>query len=72
MKKIVLLSRWVSIDKNIVSALEQLIKRNEGQVRPMDRSPSVPIHYLYACSSNDGTNVLLKRPLLLIVSSPDA
>jgi len=38
---------WVLVDKHIVSAWEKLCKRNEVQVRPMARRPSVPIDYLY-------------------------
>jgi aspartyl aminopeptidase len=34
---------WVLVDKHIVSAWEQLCKRNEVKVRPVVRSPSVPV-----------------------------
>ncbi len=35
----------VSGDKNIISAWEELRKGDEGKVRPMVRSPSVPSIY---------------------------
>src|SRR6266567_1243665 len=34
---------WVLVDKHIISAWEKLCKRNEVKVRPVARSPSVPV-----------------------------
>jgi hypothetical protein len=67
-----LYARWfagrVFVDKNIVSAWEQLRKRDERQVRPVVRSPSVPFDYLYNYSRYSRTKVLRPRPLLLTLS----
>src|SRR5215469_8447547 len=42
-KEIILVRLWMPVDKNIISAWEQLCKRDEWQVRPMYRNPSVPV-----------------------------
>src|SRR5438105_1500674 len=53
----------VPIDEEIISAWEQLLKGDEGQGRPVVRCPSVPLDYLYICSSN-------YRTLVLNIASP--
>lgn len=35
----------VLVHEHIMSAWEELCKRDEGQVRPMDRCPSVPVRF---------------------------
>jgi len=37
----------VLVHEHIMSAWEELFKRDEGQVRPVVRRPSVPLDYFY-------------------------
>ncbi len=48
----------VLVHENIMSAWEELFKRDEGQVRPMVRRPSVPLRLFMKYSRINRIHVL--------------
>ena len=53
------------VEQQITSTREEFFQGDACQGRPVVRCPSVPVDYLYNCSSFNRTIVLKPGPLLL-------